>query len=223
MSSGPVSAGVRELVDRVRELLPDHPVREVRMFGAVAVMLDDSMAVAAHQDGSLLVRVDPAEGRGPAQGSSRVPRRDGSGTFDGSRLDPRRRLSAPRRTRPPLLAGLCNSTSGTPRLISVPHGIHVSTSAVRDRSPGRSASGSVTETLCELSAPDHARRSRTEPTTVGRDRTGHFSQVVLALFAHERGDAEMESQPAKPNSARGVLCNRTWAVWWSPAGRRRLA
>ncbi len=31
------------------------------MFGAVAVMVDDSMAVAAHRDGSLLVRVDPAE------------------------------------------------------------------------------------------------------------------------------------------------------------------
>ena len=31
------------------------------MFGTVAVMVDESMAVAAHQDGSLLVRVDPAE------------------------------------------------------------------------------------------------------------------------------------------------------------------
>lgn len=31
------------------------------MFGAVAVMIDGSMAVAAHKDGSLLVRVDPSE------------------------------------------------------------------------------------------------------------------------------------------------------------------
>ncbi len=31
------------------------------MFGMVAVMIDDSMAVAALKDGSLLVRVDPAE------------------------------------------------------------------------------------------------------------------------------------------------------------------
>lgn len=31
------------------------------MFGAIAVMVDDVMAVAAHKDGSLLVRVDPAE------------------------------------------------------------------------------------------------------------------------------------------------------------------
>ena len=51
----------RVLVDRVRALLPGHQVREVRMFGAVAVMVDGAMAVAAHKDGSLLVRVDPAE------------------------------------------------------------------------------------------------------------------------------------------------------------------
>ena len=31
------------------------------MFGTLAVMVDDAMAVAAAKDGSLLVRVDPAE------------------------------------------------------------------------------------------------------------------------------------------------------------------
>jgi len=31
------------------------------MFGAVAVMVHDAMAVAVHKDGSLLVRVDPAQ------------------------------------------------------------------------------------------------------------------------------------------------------------------
>ena len=51
----------QELVDRVRALLPGRQLREVRMFGAVAVMVDDAMAVAAYKDGSLLVRVDPAE------------------------------------------------------------------------------------------------------------------------------------------------------------------
>ena len=51
----------RTLVDRVRALLPGRELREVRMFGAVAVMVDDAMAVAAHQDGSPLVRVDPAD------------------------------------------------------------------------------------------------------------------------------------------------------------------
>ena len=51
----------RSLVDRVLALLPGRKVREVRMFGAVAVMVDDAMAVAAYQDGSLLVRVDPTD------------------------------------------------------------------------------------------------------------------------------------------------------------------
>ncbi|MGB3829554.1 MAG: TfoX/Sxy family protein [Ornithinimicrobium sp.] len=50
-----------EMVDRIRALLPGGPLREVRMFGAIAVMVDDAMAVAVHKDGSLLVRVDPAE------------------------------------------------------------------------------------------------------------------------------------------------------------------
>lgn len=31
------------------------------MFGAIVIMVDDAMAVAVHKDGSLLVRVDPAE------------------------------------------------------------------------------------------------------------------------------------------------------------------
>lgn len=31
------------------------------MFGVLALMVDGAMAVAAHKDGSLLVRVDPAE------------------------------------------------------------------------------------------------------------------------------------------------------------------
>jgi TfoX/Sxy family transcriptional regulator of competence genes len=51
----------RDLIDRIRGLLPGGSFREVRMFGAVAIMIDDAMAVAVHKDGSLLVRVDPAE------------------------------------------------------------------------------------------------------------------------------------------------------------------
>lgn len=54
----------RELIDRIRASLPGRDVREVRMFGAIALMLDDAMAVAVHKDGSLLVRVDPAEDAG---------------------------------------------------------------------------------------------------------------------------------------------------------------
>lgn len=58
-----VSAGDqgRELIDRVRAWLPDDHVREERMFGVIAIMVDDTMAAAVHKDGSLLVRVEHAE------------------------------------------------------------------------------------------------------------------------------------------------------------------
>jgi TfoX/Sxy family transcriptional regulator of competence genes len=52
---------VRELLDRVRQAFPNDRLREVRMFGVTALMVNDAMAVAAHRDGSLLVRVDPTE------------------------------------------------------------------------------------------------------------------------------------------------------------------
>lgn len=61
MSPAPVTDDARDLLDRVRALLPGRSIREVRMFGAVSIMVDDAMAVAVHKDGSLLVRVDPAE------------------------------------------------------------------------------------------------------------------------------------------------------------------
>jgi hypothetical protein len=51
----------RQLLGRVRTSLPKQRMREVRMVGAIAIMVDDAMAVAVHKDGSLLVRVDPAE------------------------------------------------------------------------------------------------------------------------------------------------------------------
>ena len=60
-SHAPGGDPARELVDRVRTLLVGRRIREVRMFGAIAVMVDDAMAVAVHEDGDLLVRVDPAE------------------------------------------------------------------------------------------------------------------------------------------------------------------
>lgn len=47
------------LPERLRALLADEAVREVSMFGARAFMVDGAMVVAAHGDGSLLVRVDP--------------------------------------------------------------------------------------------------------------------------------------------------------------------
>jgi TfoX/Sxy family transcriptional regulator of competence genes len=49
------------LADRVRDLLLDHPdVTEKRMFGGLAFLVADHMAVAARSDGGLMVRVDPA-------------------------------------------------------------------------------------------------------------------------------------------------------------------
>jgi len=57
----PAGEAARELLDRIRASLPAEHTREVRMFGAVAVMVHDAMAVAVHKEGSLLVRVDPAQ------------------------------------------------------------------------------------------------------------------------------------------------------------------
>ncbi len=61
MKPTPAGDAARELLDRIRASLPAKHTREVRMFGALAVMIDNAMAVAVHKDGSLLVRVDPAE------------------------------------------------------------------------------------------------------------------------------------------------------------------
>jgi TfoX/Sxy family transcriptional regulator of competence genes len=65
-----------ELVDRVRAALAGRPsVREVRMFGGLAFMVDDRMVVCVRQDGDLLVRAAPEradellalDGAGPAE------------------------------------------------------------------------------------------------------------------------------------------------------------
>ncbi len=61
MKPTPAADPSRELIDRVRALLPDQQLREVRMFGVLALLVENAMAVAVHKDGSLLVRVDPAE------------------------------------------------------------------------------------------------------------------------------------------------------------------
>ena len=65
-----------ELVERVRAALTGRPpVREVRMFGGLAFMVDDRMVVRVRRDGDLLVRAAPEradellalEGAGPAE------------------------------------------------------------------------------------------------------------------------------------------------------------
>ncbi|WP_372699079.1 TfoX/Sxy family protein [Arthrobacter sp. JSM 101049] len=56
-----MSPGQAVLVGRLRGLLSGEPtVREVPMFGGRAFMVNDRLVVSAQQDGSLLVRADPA-------------------------------------------------------------------------------------------------------------------------------------------------------------------
>jgi hypothetical protein len=50
-----------ELADRIRELIGDEPGwDEKRMFGGLAFMINQHLAIAASGQGGLLVRADPA-------------------------------------------------------------------------------------------------------------------------------------------------------------------
>jgi TfoX/Sxy family transcriptional regulator of competence genes len=52
-----------ELAGRIRALLSDEPgVKEQKMFGGLAFLVNGNMAVAASSHGGLLARVDPADG-----------------------------------------------------------------------------------------------------------------------------------------------------------------
>lgn len=58
-----------ELAHRIRAALADRDgVREKRMFGGLAFLVDGHMAVAAASAGSLMVRVDPADADGLLDG-----------------------------------------------------------------------------------------------------------------------------------------------------------
>ncbi len=51
-----------ELAERIRQLVGGGPdVTEKRMFGGLAFLVGDNMAVAASGQGGILVRVDPEE------------------------------------------------------------------------------------------------------------------------------------------------------------------
>ncbi len=51
-----------DLADRIREAIQDHDgVREKKMFGGLAFLVQGHMAVAASGQGGLMVRIDPAE------------------------------------------------------------------------------------------------------------------------------------------------------------------
>lgn len=49
-----------ELADRIREVIAGEPgLSEKSMFGGLAFLIDDKMAVSASNQGGLLLRVDP--------------------------------------------------------------------------------------------------------------------------------------------------------------------
>jgi TfoX/Sxy family transcriptional regulator of competence genes len=51
-----------DLADRIRELLAgESDLTEKKMFGGLAFLIGDNMAVAASGQGGVLVRVDPAQ------------------------------------------------------------------------------------------------------------------------------------------------------------------
>lgn len=96
---GVVVAYDRQLAARVRERFAgDMALREQPVFGALAFLLGDRMAVAASADGGLLVRVDTAQtaqlvrttAAQPAQMRGRSMR--GWVHIDGEHLRSRRRL-----------------------------------------------------------------------------------------------------------------------------------
>lgn len=47
------------LAARIRTVVPDTDVREMRMFGGVGFMVNDALAIVAERGGSALVRTDP--------------------------------------------------------------------------------------------------------------------------------------------------------------------
>lgn len=55
-----MSASEPSLIDRIRDYLADQPsTREVRMFGGLSFMVNNSIVVAARPGDALLVRADP--------------------------------------------------------------------------------------------------------------------------------------------------------------------
>ncbi|MEJ5914395.1 TfoX/Sxy family protein [Pseudokineococcus sp. 1T1Z-3] len=75
-----------ELAERVRDALADRPVREQKMFGGLAFMVDDRMVVCVGAGGgALLVRVSPdddaelVQRQGAARGQMGAGRSMGTG------------------------------------------------------------------------------------------------------------------------------------------------
>ncbi len=136
----PAGDSSRALIDRISSLLPDRQLREVRMFGVLALMVDGAMAVAAYEDGSLSRPRRPSRRRSTAREPGGIPREDGSRSLDGRRVDlsrgddaaqqrsphqlargrhPQSRSAQARAPTSPLRPGSTNSeTASRPRIVS---------------------------------------------------------------------------------------------------------
>lgn len=63
-----------ELAERIRELIAaERGVTEQKMFGGLAFLIGGNMAIAASDEGGLLVRVDPAESEKLVETSGATP------------------------------------------------------------------------------------------------------------------------------------------------------
>lgn len=72
------------LADRVREALAtEDGLTERKMFGGLGFMLDGHLAVAAGSGGSLMVRIDPADGESLVDGVTVAPMEMGGRTLRG--------------------------------------------------------------------------------------------------------------------------------------------
>jgi TfoX/Sxy family transcriptional regulator of competence genes len=96
---GAIVAYDRQLAARVREMFADDmALREQPMFGALAFLVGDRMAVAASADGGLLVRVDTAQAEQLVRTTAAQPAEMRGRTMrawvhiDGEHLRSRRRL-----------------------------------------------------------------------------------------------------------------------------------
>lgn len=63
----------QDLVERLRILLANEPVLEMRMFGGLAFLTNGHLAVAVSGQGGIMVRTDPAQTEALAREPGAVP------------------------------------------------------------------------------------------------------------------------------------------------------
>lgn len=73
-----------QLADRIRELINgEHLVTEKKMFGGLGFMIGGNMAVAASNQGGILVRVDPGESDDLVASTAAEPMQMGGRSMNG--------------------------------------------------------------------------------------------------------------------------------------------